>query len=414
MSLPVKLLSSFIFLTFLSKSIALNNGLALTPPMGFLTWQRYRCATDCKLYPDECISDALIRKIANLMVEGGYLRAGYEYLIIDDCWLDKNRNAKGLLQEDKTRFPFGMTALINYVHSKGLKFGIYEDYGTNTCAGYPGLLGHEEKDMKMFAEWGIDYIKVDGCNFHGLDFAKGHESLSYHINQTGRPIVFSCEYPFYDDQNGIPVDFQRVAGICNLWRNYQDIQDSFASLQDILNYFAQKQDVFAPAAGPGHWNDPDMLLIGNFGLSYEQSKMQMALWAILAAPLLISADLANIRPEYKEILLNEEILKINQDAMGIQGLRIYKQDDIEVWARKVMPAFLNNYSYAIAFCNMRNDGLPYRFTISLERIQLLHENGYKLKDLYTNEEMNGIYHPKSNLTIRINPSGVVFLKATML
>ncbi|KAK9497632.1 hypothetical protein O3M35_004323 [Rhynocoris fuscipes] len=402
-----------VLLCLVGNSIALDNGLALTPPMGFMTWQRYRCTVDCKLYPDECISDKLIRRIADLMVDGGYLEAGYEYLIIDDCWLERNRSADGHLQEDKIRFPHGMPALVKYVHSKGLKFGIYENYGTLTCAGYPGLYGHEKKDITMFAEWGIDYIKVDGCYFPGLTYAKGYETLRHYLNQTGRPIVYSCSYPSYDEDNSVPIDYKLLSENCNLWRNYEDIDDSLASLESIMDYFALKQDIIAPYAGPGHWNDPDMLLIGNYGLSYEQSKMQMAIWSILAAPLLMSTELASIEPKFKDILLNKDIIKVNQDKYGIQGLRVYKSGSIEVWTRKISPKSSDNYSYAIAICSRKTDGMPFRYTVSLKRIMLYYQSGYRIKDLYSGEEHPQLYYPDSNLTVRLNPTGVVFLKATI-
>uniref|UniRef100_A0A224XQS0 Alpha-galactosidase n=1 Tax=Panstrongylus lignarius TaxID=156445 RepID=A0A224XQS0_9HEMI len=399
--------------TLIDGFFALNNGLALTPPMGWMTWQRFRCTTDCNKYPDECISDTLIRRTADLMVEKGYLEAGYQYIIIDDCWLQWHRSDQGYLLADEARFPHGMANLVEYVHSKGLKFGIYEDYGEKTCEGYPGLIGHEKVDTTMFAKWGIDYIKVDGCFYDGYNYAKGYEALGQYLNQTGRPIVYSCSYPAYQDSNSIPTDFKTLSENCNLWRNYDDIQDSWKSLTDIMDYFATKQDFIAPFAGPGHWNDPDMLLIGNFGLSYEQSKVQMAIWAILAAPLMMSTDLATIRPEFQEILLNKNIIAVNQDPLGIQGLRVFKDNKIEVWTRRVTPVYLENYSFAVAICSRRTDGFPYPYTLELKRIRLLNPKGYTFKDLYTGQDLPGLFYPDSNITVRIAPTGVVFLKATV-
>lgn len=382
--------------------------------MGFMTWQRYRCTIDCEDFPDECISDKLIRKIADAMVDGGYLRAGYEYLVIDDCWLEKERNNLGYLQEDRSRFPHGMVSLIEYVHSKGLKFGIYENYGNKTCAGYPGIIDNVKRDINMFAEWGIDYIKVDGCYYNGYNYQKGYEDVKTRLNLTGRPIVYSCSYPAYEDELSYPTDFETLAENCNLWRNFEDIDDSWGSVTGILDYFALKQEHIAKYAGPGHWNDPDMLLIGNYGLSYDQSKVQMALWAILAAPLLMSTDLTAIRPEHKEILLNPAIIKVNQDPLGIQGLRVFRNKGIEVWTRKVMPTAGDEYSYAVAVYSRRTDGMRVLFSIPLQRIGLNNPRGYVIQDLYGLEDWAGVYLPTSNLTVRVNPTGVVFVKATAL
>uniref|UniRef100_A0A146L3L6 Alpha-galactosidase n=2 Tax=Lygus hesperus TaxID=30085 RepID=A0A146L3L6_LYGHE len=395
---------------------ALDNGVALTPPMGFMTWQRFRCITDCATYPDECISEHLIRRTADRMVEDGFLEAGYEYVIIDDCWLEKKRD-NGSLVPDRERFPEGMKPLVEYVHSKGLKFGIYEDYGDSTCGGYPGLYGHVERDIKMFAEWGIDYIKVDGCYYDGDDFSKGYHQLGDILNKTGRPIVYSCSYPAYEEGNSIPTDYAYLAEICNLWRNYGDIQDSWSSMTDIVDWYAQKQEFISKFAGPGHWNDPDQLLIGNFGLSYTQSKVQMALWAILAAPLLMSTDLATIKPEFRDILLNKRIIQVNQDPLGIQGLRVYQTEDvqsIQVWTKKVMPVNVDHHSYAIAFCSRKDDGTPFLFSTTLKRIGLKFPSGYTIQDLYTGEDWLGVYRPNATISVRIDPLGVVFLKATVV
>ncbi|KAL1110267.1 hypothetical protein AAG570_008344 [Ranatra chinensis] len=357
----------------------LDNGLALTPPMGWMTWQRYRCITDCQKYPDECISDKLVRRVVDKMISDGYLDVGYEYIIVDDCWMENERDSSGHLVEDKVRFPYGMESLINYVHSNGFKFGIYEDYGRKTCMGYPGMLGHVQKDINKFADWGIDYIKVDGCYNDEVDLSDGYEMLKDALNNTGRPIVYSCSYPAYHDENSIPTDFMKLSKNCNLWRNYDDIQDSWGSVTDILDYFALKQDFIAKYAGPGHWNDPDMLLIGNYGLSYDQSKVQMALWAVLSAPLLMSVNLDTIRPEYAAILKNKKIIQVNQDPLGIQGLRVLRKNKIEVWTKKITPVIGENYSYAVAFYSRRTDGSPQEFNVTLRDIGLNFIGGYKLE-----------------------------------
>jgi alpha-N-acetylgalactosaminidase len=213
------------------------------------------------------------------------------------------------------------------VHSKGLKFGIYEDYGNYTCAGYPGVLGYLRTDAQTFASWDVDYVKLDGCYAHPSDMDRGYPEFGYYLNQTGRAMMYSCSWPVYQIYAGMQPNFSSIIDSCNLWRNFDDIQDSWASVESIIDYYGNNQDVIVANAGPGHWNDPDMLIIGNFGLSYEQSKTQMAIWAILAAPLLMSVDLRTMRPEYKAILQNKKIIAVDQDPLGIQGRRIYKVND---------------------------------------------------------------------------------------
>ncbi|XP_065201110.1 alpha-N-acetylgalactosaminidase-like [Planococcus citri] len=402
---------------FWKTCLALDNGLALTPPMGWMAWQRYRCVIDCDRFPNECISEKLFKDVADLMVSEGYKDAGYEYLIIDDCWLEKNRTADGKLQPDRKRFPSGMKSLADYVHSKGLKFGLYEDYGNKTCEGYPGILGHMEEDAKTLAEWEIDYLKLDGCYSSVFDMEQGYPEFGRILNKTGRPIVYSCSWPAYQEYSGMKINYESMAKHCNLWRNYDDIQDSYASVTNIMDYFAMKQDFWQPYAGPGHWNDPDMLLIGNFGLSYEQSKAQMAVWAILAAPLLISADLRNMKPELKAILQNKDIIAVNQDPLGIQGRRVYREKSIDIWVKPITPVIKGYHSHAVAFVSRRSDGTPYSYNITLENIGLLNPDGYKFKDLFTptqQESSTFVLKPKSYINVRINPSGAAFYKAISL
>ncbi|KAK6637161.1 hypothetical protein RUM44_007575 [Polyplax serrata] len=167
---------------------ALENGLARTPPMGWLSWERFRCNTDCKNDPDNCISDRLFRKMADLVVSEGYAAVGYKYINIDDCWLEKERNFAGQLVPDRERFPYGMKDLSNYIHSKGLKFGIYEDYGNYTCAGYPGILGHLERDAQTFASWDVDYVKLDGCYSHPAEMDLAPASYIFIFDEEDNPI----------------------------------------------------------------------------------------------------------------------------------------------------------------------------------------------------------------------------------
>ncbi|KDR23773.1 alpha-N-acetylgalactosaminidase-like [Zootermopsis nevadensis] len=403
-----------IAVSILATALALDNGLALTPPMGWLAWERYRCIVDCVAYPDDCISEQLFRRTADLLVSEGYADVGYEYVIIDDCWLALERDSDGRLQPDPQRFPSGIKALADYVHSRGLKFGIYEDFGTYTCAGYPGVVGHMQTDAQTFADWEVDYVKLDGCWSKPEDMDTGYPLFGQYLNQTGRPMVYSCSWPVYQEFAGIEPDFESLKENCNLWRNYVDIDDSWEEVEIIMDYFAERQDRIADHAGPGHWNDPDMLIIGNYGLSYDQSKVQMAIWAILAAPLLISTELRDIKPEYKAILQNKDILAVNQDALGIQGHRINSSAGIEIWTRPISPLLGDKYSYAVAFVSHRIDGYPYLISVNLAEIGLTSAQGYNFQDLYDPESPPEILKPDSILSIRVNPSGVVFYRATII
>ncbi|XP_044727595.1 alpha-N-acetylgalactosaminidase-like [Chrysoperla carnea] len=393
---------------FITHSHGLDNGLALTPPMGWLSWERYRCTIDCKNYPTECISEDLFKRAADLMVSEGFLDAGYEYVIIDDCWLANERDENGRLQPDPERFPSGIKALADYVHKKGLKFGIYEDYGTKTCAGYPGILGHLEIDAKTFADWEVDYVKIDGCNANISTFAEGYTAFGKYLNETGRPIVYQCQWSTYEEINGIHSDYAAISKTCNLWRNYGDIQDSWDSLLDVLDFFGKHQDRFIPYAGPGHWNDPDMIIIGNYGLTYDQSRAQMALWTILSAPLLLSTDLTSIRPAHKEILLNKDIIAINKDPLAIQGRRVYKEKKIEVWTRPISPIIDGYYSYAICILNRNRNEMPTKVNFTLSDLGLNATN-YNLQDLFDPDK--DPINPVSVIQISVNPSGVKFYKA---
>merc|ERR1711962_616042 len=199
---------------------------------------------------------------------------------------------------------------------------------------------------------------------------RGYPEMGYFLNKTGPHMIYSCSWPFYQLFSRMEPNWTSIIETCNLWRNFDDIQDSWESVQRIIDYYGDNQDSIVLNAGPGHWNDPDMLIIGNFGLSYEQSKSQMAMWAIFAAPLLMSVDLRTIRPEYKAILQNRKIITVNQDRLGIQGRRIYKQKGIEIWARPIMPVYRAKYSYAIVFLNRRTDGTPSEVSVTLKELGL--------------------------------------------
>jgi len=269
-----------------------------------------------------------------------------------------------------------------------------------------------ETDANTFADWNVDYVKLDGCYSHPVDMDQGYPEFGFYLNRTGRQMIYSCSWPVYQIYSGIEPNYTAIKSACNLWRNFDDIQDSWQSIQTIIDYYGDNQDSIVPHAGPGHWNDPDMLIVGNFGLSYEQSKSQMALWAIWASPLLMSVDLRTIKPDYKAILQNRKIIAVNQDILGIQGRRIYKEKGIELWARPITPVVKIDFSYAIVFLNRRTDGTPSEVSVKLNELGLTHDAGYRVEDLYTNKDF-GVLMPNDKVTVDVNPSGCVMLRFTV-
>ncbi|MGW2850265.1 glycoside hydrolase family 27 protein, partial [Streptomyces sp. NPDC001274] len=248
-----------------------ENGLALTPPMGFNNWN----STHCRAEFDE----SMVKGIADIFVEKGLKDAGYQYINLDDCWAAPQRNAEGKLEADPKRFPNGIEAVADYVHSKGLKIGIYTSAGTRTCdsVGLPGALGHEYSDARQFADWGIDYLKYDNCNNQGVDARQRYRTMRDALEATGRPIVYSiCEW-------GQNKPWEWAGEVGNLWRTTGDINDSWGSMLSIM-----KQNLpLAAAAGPGRWNDPDMLEVGNGGMTDTEYRTHFSMWSVMAAPLLI-------------------------------------------------------------------------------------------------------------------------------
>ncbi|KAM7291069.1 alpha-N-acetylgalactosaminidase [Ixodes scapularis] len=550
-------LSLGVALLLATSAQGLDNGLARTPPMGWLSWERFLCNVDCARDPENCISERLYMTMANIMHKEGYQEVGYQYVNVDDCWMANSRQPDGSLMANSTRFPSGMKKLGDFIHSKGLKFGIYQDCGTQTCAGYPGSLCHYVQDARTFAEWGVDMLKLDGCNInpifmdrlypavtsalnatgrkivfscswpayqvdagmkpnypaiarscnmwrnfdditdswvsvlHIVDYyasvqdtltavsgpgrwsdpdmihSKGlkfgiyqdcgtqtcagypgslchyvqdartfaewgvdmlkldgcninpifmdrlYPAVTSALNATGRKIVFSCSWPAYQVDAGMKPNYPAIARSCNMWRNFDDITDSWVSVLHIVDYYASVQDTLTAVSGPGRWSDPDMLIIGNYGLSLDQSRAQMALWAILAAPLFMSADLRTIRPEHKDILTNRLVIAINQDPLGRMGRRICVESGVEIWARAVLPlADDKSTSAAIVFFNRRNLGGPVNVTIKLAGLSLVYRNGYDVLDLFNPGAQTGWFMPTDDLTAMVNPSGVVMLKAT--
>ncbi|XP_048245904.1 alpha-N-acetylgalactosaminidase-like [Haliotis rufescens] len=391
----------------LGVSRALNNGLALTPPMGFLNWERFRCNTDCVNDPDNCISEKLFMKMADIIAEEGYRELGYEYIGIDDCWPSKSRDADGNLVADPERFPNGILGLSRYVHSRGLKLGIYEDVGTKTCAGYPGSQDYTKQDAETFAKWELDLLKFDGCNTDTNRSAIHFPLMSQSLNATGRPILYTCEW-WSGDQTQHS-HYTRNSEYCNSWRTFNDIQDSWPSVLGIIQHYAKNAGDFISVSGPGSINDPDELIIGDFSLSYDQEKTQFGMWAMFAAPLYISADLRTMRPQAKSILQNRAVIAINQDPL-VKGANMIKEiQNVQVWLKPLVKPG----SYAVAFFNPNSDGTPTRMSLTLADITLTNQNGYNITNVFDDVSM-GMYKPSGQFNVTVNPTGIVLVKAMPL
>jgi alpha-N-acetylgalactosaminidase len=362
-----------IILSFTPIVWGLENGIARTPPMGWLAWERFMCETDCEKFPDTCVSKKLFMQIADSMVEKGLREAGYKYLNIDDCWSEKERDENRELHAHAGRFggDEGMKELGEYIHSKGLLFGLYTDIGTATCQEYPGLaeldltLGDTMKrDLAKFAEFGFDALKVDGCNDKLSHMREQYVALGNALKEveerTGRKILYSCSWPAYTkDHCENEHDIKQLQDTCNLWRNYIDVFDDWHSIRTIMEHWAKPKDhVLVTAAGPGHWNDPDMLMVGNAGVSLSEQRTQFALWAILAAPLYLSADLRTIEPEALEIALNRDIIAVNQDEDGKQGYVIFNEVEgpRRIWVRELSNSKNGHVRRAVLFENKHTFG----------------------------------------------------------
>jgi alpha-galactosidase len=321
--LRLALLSVLLLISALvpSETRAADNNLSLTPPMGWNSWNKFGCD----------VSETLIKSMADAIVSSGMRDAGYQYVVIDDCW-QVNRDALGNIVADPKRFPSGIKALADYIHAQGLKFGIYSDAGTETCAGRPGSRGHEYQDAAQYSAWGVDYLKYDWCKAGTENAQAAYTTMRSALDATGRPIVFSmCEW-------GTSKPWLWARNIGNLWRTTGDITDCWDCKTEYSYGFTRildMQDGLESYAGPGHWNDPDMLEVGNKGMTLTEYRSHFTLWSILAAPLIAGNDIRSMTAEIKEILTNAEVISVNQDPLGMQGRRIRKDATTEVWAKQI-------------------------------------------------------------------------------
>ncbi|MFI1071296.1 NPCBM/NEW2 domain-containing protein [Streptomyces puniciscabiei] len=364
---------------------ALADGLALTPPMGFNNWNSTHCRAD--------FDESMVKGIADLFVAKGLKDAGYQYVNLDDCWALPQRDAAGKLVPDPARFPNGIKAVADYVHSKGLKLGIYTSAGTKTCnsAGFPGALGHEYSDARQFADWGVDYLKYDNCNNQGVDAKQRYTTMRDALKATGRPIVYSiCEW-------GENKPWEWASGVGHLWRTTGDISDSWGSMLSIL-----KQNLpLAPYAGPGHWNDPDMLEVGNGGMTDTEYRSHFSLWSVMAAPLLIGTDLRKASPTTFGILDNKEVIAVDQDPLGKQGTVVSSAG-----GRWVIAKEMKDGSRAVALFN--ESGTAQRIATTAAAVGLPAASAYTLRDLWQHRS----YNTAGTIAATVPAHGTVLLRVS--
>jgi alpha-galactosidase len=371
-----------------------DDSLAPTPPMGWNSWNKFQCN----------VSEDLIKSVADSIAANGMKDAGYQYVVIDDCW-QVNRDANGNIVADPQRFPSGIKALADYIHAKGLKFGLYSDAGAKTCAGRLGSQGHEYQDALQYARWGVDYLKYDWCSTGTRNAEEAYSTMSNALMATGRPIVFSmCEW-------GTAKPWLWGKGIGNLWRTTGDISDKWSAnnkwpdgscCQYGMVEILDQQVGIESFAGPGHWNDPDMLEVGNGGMTTTEYRAHFSFWALLAAPLISGNDVRSMTPEIKEILTNTEVIAVNQDKLGREGRRIRKNGDLEVWAKP-----LGAGSRAVILFNRgTSEG---DVSVSWEEIAYPGHLSAKVRDLWAHKDLGSF---TGSFKASVDPHSVVMIKIT--
>jgi Alpha-galactosidase len=392
------------FNAFILKSFSQKfENLAPTPPMGWNSWNTFQTN----------INDELVRGIADVMVSSGMKDAGYTYLVLDDGWMAMERDPKtGDLIPDPKKFPKGMKVLIDYVHSKGLKFGLYNCAGTKTCAGYPGTRGYEYQDARFYASLGIDYLKFDWCNIEGINAKEAYTTMSKALKAAGRPIVFSlCEW-------GTNKPWNWAEPVGQLWRTTGDISNLFDGILDHKTWsqlgimkIVDLQDTLRKFAGPNHWNDPDMLEVGN-GLTAAENRTHFSMWCMLAAPLIAGNDLRKMDEQARVTLTNKEAISINQDPMGIEGFKYSDRDSMQTWFKP-----LNNGDWAVCFVNRSANPKTISFNWQTEDVRDTLFNKelnaqtttYKLRDVWAKKDLTTT---KKELKAIIPSHDVLLLKLT--
>jgi alpha-galactosidase len=366
-------------------SVTPGDGLALTPPMGFNNWNSTHCGAQ--------FNEAMVKGIADIFVAKGLKDAGYQYVNLDDCWALPQRDSAGNLVPDPVRFPNGIKAVADYVHSKGLKFGIYTSAGTKTCntAGFPGGLGHEQQDANLFASFGVDYLKYDNCNNQGVDAKVRYTAMRDALRNTSRPILFSlCEW-------GQNQPWLWAADVGHSWRTTGDIGDSYSSMLNI----AKKNWVLASFAGPGHWNDPDMLEVGNGGMTDLEYQSHFSLWSIMAAPLLIGTDLRKASAHTFDMLSNRDVIAIDQDPLGVQGTPIRTTNGLDVFVKP-----LQNGDKAVLLFN--EGETTARIATTASEVGLPRAPAYRLRDLWAYTDQ----HTATSIAATVPPHGSAIFRVS--
>ncbi|CAG9792515.1 unnamed protein product [Diatraea saccharalis] len=332
----------------------LKNGLALTPPMGWMSWGYYMCAVNCDNYPDKCLNENLILSVADTFYHDGYQEAGFEYIIIDDCWSEKERDENGKLVPDKKRFPNGMKYIADYIHTRGLKFGMYTNIAEITCMKYPGSQYFFDIDAQTFADWGVDYLKVDGCFVKEDYLNTGYIDLGQELKKTAKDMVYSCSWPYYIQfiHKKMP-DYQKIAKHCNMWRNYHDVQLHWPAVKAIINHYKNEYDRISPYHGPGQWNDPDMIIFGTGALNENQSRVHYTVYLMLSAPILLSCDMNKITTFEKKLLQNLDLIAIGQDPLGIMAKPYQLEQLVILWVKPHLPMKGDRFhSFSFAIVNL--------------------------------------------------------------
>mmetsp|Transcript_97812 Transcript_97812/g.258335 ORF Transcript_97812/g.258335 Transcript_97812/m.258335 type:complete len:601 (-) Transcript_97812:230-2032(-) len=375
-------------LALLPTAAGLDNGLAITPPMGWLAWGHFRCNIDCAADPYNCISEQLFQQHADVMARDGWKDAGYVLVGIDDCWSDELRT-DGKLSGDLERFPSGMAALAQYVHDRDLELGIYGSVGIMTCEGYLGICADEQCendtadiDISTFAQWELDALKMDACGVDHTQQAIDRGYLAVHraLQRAERRVLFSCSWPFYLRHFGFHVNYTDIAQMCNTWRSSGDMQNNWDSVVGIAEWYAERQDDIVLATGPGRWNDMDQLVIGNGNLSKEQMRAHMAIWCIAASPLWMGNDLRDLSGDAREVLMNPEIIKVNQQSTP-GGRRIHNvAGSHEVWVRR-----MDDGNPAVVLWNRGSTRRSLEFTATM--VNITGGVRYAVRDLFQRRDL---------------------------
>ncbi|MTK53990.1 glycoside hydrolase family 27 protein [Paludibacter sp.] len=377
-----------------NKEDSLFMSLAPTPPMGWNSWNKFGCN----------VSEQLILEMADAMVSSGMKQCGYQYIVIDDCW-QTGRDEQGNIIADTLHFPHGIKYLADEIHKRGLKLGIYSCAGSLTCQGRPGSRGYQFQDARQYAQWGVDYLKYDWCSNEGQKAEAAYKTMSDALKACGRPIVFSiCEW-------GENQAWKWGKGIGHLWRVTPDIRDCYQCKFDwgglgVLNIIDVMADLY-PYAGPGHWNDAEMLEIGNGGMSHDEYVTHFSMWAMLAAPLMAGNDLRSMDNDTKEILTNKEVINVNQDKLGEQARRFIDMGDHQIWAKP-----LSNGEIAVSFLNRsdREWNLDYdwkKHTMYFATDINIYKKEYTIRDLWQHKTIGTTNHS----TIHVIPGhGVLMVK----